>query len=403
MAKATVMAQMAQNLAESGVDRTIRALKLGSVNSTSWPRADLNSDGKSDAYHTLQLITAAEDNGNVNGTSRMALLGYGSDPNAKIKTLVAEGAVTDALGQTAVRQIRLELALQSVFQYGMVGKDSVDLSGATVVDSYDSAVGLYDENVAGYKGFVGTLATTDSKLNVASAEMRGEIATGGGSVAFNGAAKLKPDAATTYTGAQVDAAAKKDFEMDLPTPFVPVAAYTFVAPVNGTSTIDSGAYVLDSIALGNGTLTINGPDKTILVVLGNVDVGNGKIVLQNGAKVELYVRGDFEIGGNGEVNAGGRPINFQAYGIGGAATTALYKFAGTTASCMAVYAPNAAADLKGTDGLRGAIIAKTVKTTGAYSFIYDESLGRELPYGGNYKVQNYTEVRPGESNYVKFP
>ncbi len=418
MSKIALMGYQAQNLAETGLDRVVYAMKQSSstrvyvtsetttasvpysaVKVNPWVSKDINNDGKVDAVLSdYSILTSAGDG--VNSTVRMCVMDLVTDPNKQPKKVVVKATVQDGNGRSATKEIQAEIRTGSVWQYGMVGRDAVGLSGATIIDSYRSDVGVYNAATANYNGFVGTMATGDGKLDVLNAEIKGDIATGGGTVAYGGSAKLYPEAGTTLSGAQIDAAADKKFEMTLDPVTAPSSGLTHIAAISANTTLRPGNYTVPSISINNKTLTLSGSGKFVIVVTGNVDVGNGEIKLTGGGTAEIYVAGSVDVAGNGKINAGGRPQNFQLFGTGAASPMASYKLHGNTISCMAVYAPNASVSLRGTDGLCGAVVAGSIGTTGNYSFHYDETLANVGPTSGTVQISGYREYRPGDSGYV---
>jgi hypothetical protein len=157
------------------------------------------------------------------------------------------------------------------------------------------------------------------------------------------------------------------------------------ATLDGTVPLPCGRYYVASIAGANVTLQVNG--RVALFVSGDVNVTQSLAVqLQPSAELDLFVAGNFAVMGSlavGDANAAARTRLY----VGG---TTLTLSATATPLAADVYAPNATLQLAADLEMWGAIFAKTMQFSGAFTLHYDTSVlaqsGGCAPGGGSCKT-----------------
>ena len=123
--------------------------------------------------------------------------------------------------------------------------------------------------------------------------------------------------------------------------------------------------------------------------------GSDQITIGNNGSLTLYSGGTQNtIGGNGVANQSGYAQNFIMYC---APSVTTLTFNGNGEFIGVICAPNANVTLNGggklNNDFEGALIAKSVKMNGHYSFHYDEALSR-LSNTGRLLITSWDEIDP---------
>jgi len=149
------------------------------------------------------------------------------------------------------------------------------------------------------------------------------------------------------------------------------------ATLDGTVALPCGRYYVASIAGANVTLQVNG--RVALFVSGDVNVTQSLTVqLAPSAELDLFVAGNFAVMGSlavGDANAAARTRLY----VGGATLT---LSATATPLAANVYAPNAILQLAADLEMWGAVFAKTMQFSGAFTLHYDTSVLQLAQSGG---------------------
>ncbi len=149
------------------------------------------------------------------------------------------------------------------------------------------------------------------------------------------------------------------------------------ATLDGTVALQCGRYYVATIAGANVTLQVNG--RVALFVSGDVNVTQSLTVqLVPSAELDLFVAGNFAVMGSlaiGDANAAARTRLY----VGG---TTLTLSATATPLAANVYAPNATLQLAADLEMWGAIFAKTMQFSGAFTLHYDTSVLQLAQTGG---------------------
>jgi hypothetical protein len=149
------------------------------------------------------------------------------------------------------------------------------------------------------------------------------------------------------------------------------------ATLAGTVALPCGRYYVASIAGTDATLQVNG--RVALFVAGDVNVTQSLAVqLAPSAELDLFVAGNFSVIGSlavGDANAAARTRLY----VGG---TTLTLSATATPLAADVYAPNAVLQLAADLEMWGALFAKTMQFSGAFTLHYDTSVLQLAQSGG---------------------
>jgi hypothetical protein len=141
----------------------------------------------------------------------------------------------------------------------------------------------------------------------------------------------------------------------------------------GKSPYDTRTYSL--VASGSRVVTLTGGTY----VFSEVNFSGGAQLIVAGPSV-IYVTGRFDLGGGSVVNSTGIPSDLVVYAhpytLTGlpAPTHSEVIFNGGPEADLAIYAPGVDVTMGGDDDVFGAVVGRTITTTGNPYFHYDEAL-----------------------------
>jgi len=248
-----------------------------------------------------------------------------SNASSTMPIIYSKGFVPAPLGQGYIsRLVQVILVNSTTFSKAIAAKGLVDLSGQSIVDSYDSSNtnystgGQYDPGKRKANGNVTSNSRGNPAVDVGTGHIYGQVDTGpGGSVTVNGGGTVGDLSWTTgiepgYTN--------NDMNASFPDQYPPAGYQLWPPPPAGITNqymLDSGNF---SFAAG---LTLNNSKGTILVQ-GNCNLyiggdfsmsGGAFIYIAPGAKLSLYMDGSqTSISGGGIINAAGTAASFSYYG-----------------------------------------------------------------------------------------
>ena len=323
--------------------------------------------------------------------------------NTNTLMVTATGTVTSAfLDDEIIRgvQIVLETSAYHPYEFGMLGKSHVQLTGNSFMDSFDSTDptkstgGRYVPAKAQANITIATMSSDPSSAihGAGNSTVRGDLKTapGGG---------LQSGGNFAYTGTFAD-----DLDVEIPDVTVP---WTLSPPFSTSLNINnagssrtisiSGDTDLEygSISVsGKGELTFTGNGKLRIYVDGQTQVsGKGQIIIDNAApgnnlQVEFYVNDHTQL--TGLVLGSGLASDLA---IMGTTNCTHIHYSGKSDYIGVVYAPQANFHISGQGGMVGAAVGDTVQMTGQGDFHYDESLG-DIILGsvGAYEIISWVEL-----------
>jgi len=286
--------------------------------------------------------------------------------------------------------------------FGIVGLDSIRMTGTVTTDSYDAS----KESYPGYNGANsnGSIATNGSIDLVGTVDINGDARYGhdpgdadgyneyistNGTVSTGWQAPLSED--ITYTVEGAPAGVSRYSNEDLVYIVAPwnstqfLNALTLALNVGGNSPTDTKVYPLPGspnpnnpaklyfggLGVGaNWTLNLTG-GYYLIYVNGNVLCqSSGSIVLNNGAHVKLVVNGSIDIKGALDVKSV-NPADLEIDVIKAGTTVDLR---GSTSLAAHINAPLSAVTISGTPDFYGTVMGKTLEFNGVSGIHYDESL-----------------------------
>ena len=223
--------------------------------------------------------------------------------------------------------VRVAYALGNPWLYGFFGDQGVDFGGTSLVDSYDSCAGPYDDPLnSGSNVTVGTNATGVDALTLSV----NSVLNGNAVVGLGG----DPTTDITVNGAITGTTSAMSAPRDMTPETMPTGGTPETLTLTGSNVKTLGSpltavtYRLPELKLGSQSKGYIDGDVT-LYVDGNFSIkASAELVLLPGASLTLIVSGDIDVGGNGIVNTSTLPPNLLLYGT---ATTTEVKIHGTAA------------------------------------------------------------------------
>ncbi|MGE5197240.1 MAG: hypothetical protein ACM3IL_01900 [Deltaproteobacteria bacterium] len=357
-------------LAEAGVDKALRELNFGGVPWSGWTSAG----------NTKSLQVSWGQFGDFDITV--------TDPDTDYPKVVSTGMFPSRTAPDRVSRTVEVLAgrFRSAFTYAAFGVSSIDMTGTTLTDSYDSRLGLYNQN--GNKNMNGDVGTNQDMTGVGGIHVYGDVTTGPNGV-FNDQSKVS--GTITHNN-----------DEDFPMPVVPdsLAGLPTGGSIKIATTIPPGDYKFTSMNLaGSDIVTIIGPAN--IYFTGNTSMyttGQSKVVISAASTgpVVIYADGDVTVAGLGLFNESMLPPNLTIYGTSTTSPQTI-KVAGSGSLYGTFYAPKASIDLVGVGGggdLFGAAVGNVVKTSGVAQIHYDEALQQVRLKLGKYIIQSWKD-NPG--------
>ncbi|MBT3193412.1 MAG: hypothetical protein HN341_12745, partial [Verrucomicrobia bacterium] len=278
-------------------------------------------------------------------------------------------------------QIELDQDVHHPYEFGLLGKDHVKMTGNSFMDSFDSSDpakstgGLYDPSKAQGNITVATMSTDPSSAihGAGNSTVRGDLQTAaggglqsGGNFAYTGT--LSHDLDVDFSDVTVPWTLSPPFSTSLS---IKNKKTSQTISLSGDTDLEYG-----SIQVSGGSLTITGSGRLRIYVDGSTHVsGQGEIVIDNSApgndiQVELYVNGHTQFTG---LVLGSQIASDLA--ILGTPNCTHIQYAGKSDYVGTVYAPQANFHVSGQGGMVGAAVGKEIHMTGQGDFHYDEHLG----------------------------
>lgn len=277
----------------------------------------------------------------------------------------------------------------SLFSSASVQKQTINITGSMLTDSYNSDNGSYNVNGnIGNKGNLQTDIGSNGAVNI------GGNSTVNGTITYTGpknpnAISVKGNSATFI---QPGLNTLQPIIFPVPTP----------PPGSPSITIDSKKGF--DFTKGNTLPRDSGGNLipgTYSFVTSGISMNGGSVILPDpstGVKINLYADGNINITGNPMINGfvtttqgsgknkvtvtkpeSGIPGNLIVYGTNNT-TSVIFDVAGTPDLYWVLYAPNADITMKGNMSIYGSIISKTLTVQGNASIHYDTALDK-IPDG----------------------
>jgi len=334
--------QSAKTELRAAVDAAARYAASGISDGTADDKAILQAS-KNPVNGSALILNAADiDAGNWNATTKVftasatplnAVRVRGSCTAAKGNAVPL--AFASIIGKDSCDISASAVATKSqAIDYALVGLDSINMIGSSIVDSYNSDYGPYSS--AGAKSNASIASNGDIGLN-GSPQIKGDADYGmGKSITIGNAA------AVTGTVSELTEPLNSP-AIKLPASYTDLGSYS----AGSNSVLTAGNYYATSFSVSNkAKLTLSGD-------------------------VTIYINGPLSLQGN-VVISDGKPKRFGLRVISGAAVSV-----GGNGSIIAdVYAPHSPLTIGGTGDVYGRYIGKSISTSGTGRIHYDEAIPR---------------------------
>jgi hypothetical protein len=285
----------------------------------------------------------------------------------------------------------------SYFSRAIAANGSIKLSGAAIVDGYNSKIGQYSSTNRNATGGVYTDSQQDKAIDVGSAHIYGMAVTGPGgtvSVADGSVGDMNQTIGIQYGWV--------DNNMNISFQEAATPAGLTTPPTQTRSGVSNIYYLSENsskvIYKYEGDMISNSQNRPIVVtgnatlwVTGNFIVnGMGYVYIAPGASLNLYVGGNGSISGGGVVNdsngnGAGLPGSFSYFGL---PTSTSLTYSGQADFVGTIYAPQAAVNISGGSSVFGAIICDSFTSSGGSGVHYDQGLSG----GGLLTVISWREI-----------
>lgn len=226
---------------------------------------------------------------------------------------------------------------QSPQGYGIIGLDSIRMSGNSRIDSYNSQDGAYSGSISGDDAQVASNGTWNFSGNSGIQ----------GNLYYRGS--TPPDGRASGSRTLMP----QDLSLTVPTlpSSIDGNLEDFHLSGNSTYTLHAGDYKASSFSMsGNSTL--------------NIDASGGP--------VNLYVTGTFNLSGNAKIKVTGNiPANFNI----NMCSSSTISYSGNSHLYAVINAPASRLNLSGNHGLCGTVHVKNINMSGNSGIHYDTSLG----------------------------
>jgi len=256
---------------------------------------------------------------------------------------------------------------------GPHSKGPINMTGGSIIDSYDSALGPYGTNNHGSQVVVSSNAKTTGAISMSggSTHIYGVAATGaGGTVSATGGASV-------VGSTRNDAAIQID---DIVPPVLSSPSSTLPAgKVNGTNynfVAGTGNYQVSTLNIGSGKMVVNGDAVIYITYTGNnafVISGSGSLYITPGSSLTLYSAGQMVISGGGIANGNKDASKLLVNGL---PTCTQITYSGSADFYGILNAPEAAFTLSSsTAASYGTFTVNTATIQGGGGMHYDVNLG----------------------------
>jgi hypothetical protein len=284
-------------------------------------------------------------------------------------------ALRSTAEERATRE-RLELVVREIpdgfFRYAVFGEEGVTFDTSSFVDSYDSALGIYDDQYDTSTGHAGDFGNVGSNADI-TLQTNTEIW---------GNANPGPDGEIVESGQNIFVSGSTDSADELvvlPPIQTPAIASSGDRSVQGTTLVlGPGDVHLRNVNVSSGgKIQIWGPARFVvddLVMAANTTLE----IIASGGPVEIYGTGDFEMRSNSHlVTHTSEPIDAAFYLSGNnidGSPRARIEFNSNSDFVGVIYAPNAAMSIQAMFNVYGSVMARRVDLGSNSAIHYDVNL-----------------------------
>src|SRR6266581_281540 len=248
-----------------------------------------------------------------------------------------------------------------VFKWGIFTQNGITISGGGITDGYNSGNGPYDPTAIDSSG---SLATN------------GNITLSGGGTAVKGdAAAAGTNSGGTVTGSRSNGVTAFP---TLPTLACPAGGYTPAGNVPISSGITYNAATGVLTVSGGKNLTLTPPPSQYYFSSLTLSGGSTLTINSAGQHVDIYIENKLDLSGGGIINTAATQTALGIWACGTPASPQGWTLSGGSGAYFSVYAPNHDITVSGSGDLYGAIVGRSLNSSGGSKVHYDEAL-TQLP------------------------
>ena len=280
--------------------------------------------------------------------------------------------------RNAQKSIYSKTVLKSAFEYAIHVKDNIELLSNTKLDGYDSRNGSYGGFNSGKAIKLGTNSSQERVIAIKTGVnlSNTSIIIVGPEAADDPGAVV--DDKTNWEGS-IFSGPKMIFDTVVPPSTIPWTSSKLSVPMDGTTTITTGKWHVDSAIINpNGKLIID--SDVTLYVKGAFRLKNSgmiRILSSSDSSLKIYMGGDFIADNSTEViNDTEDPTKLKFYGL---PTCAKIILLNSTDFYGAIYAPDTILDIRNSGDIYGSFVGNNMILHNSVNFIYDYALCKSEP------------------------
>lgn len=295
--------------------------------------------------------------------------GLASGATFPLGTTTNTFVVTDGAGLTASCSFKVTVALTSI-----VGVDSVSITGAGPVDSYDSNVGY-----PASKGSLASVVSNGTITMTGSAKVAGNVRSTRAGVVMSGSSKVTGNAtAGTTVSRSGSATVDGTITNNALAPVIALPAVSACGPPYSANSGISGSY---SYNASTGDLSLSGVNIATLAngtyCFHNLSVGNSAQLKVNGP-VTIKLTGTLSVSGAAFINNTTLiPSNLVILSSYGGSNGVSFGNSGN--AHLLIYAPNTGVTISGASPLFGTAAGKSITISNSGMLHYDTRLQSVWP------------------------
>jgi uncharacterized repeat protein (TIGR01451 family) len=330
---------------------------------------DIIADYNSAVNGAVVTYTAPSGSDNCAGATTAQIAGLASGSTFPLGTTTNTFRVTDAAGNTAECSFKVTVALTSI-----VGLDSVSISGAALVDSYDS-----NGSYASTKGNLANVLSNGTITLAGSGKVGGNVRSTRAGINMSGASQITGNATAGTTVTRTGSATVGGtITNNALAPVMTLPPVPACGPPYSSNSGISGTY---SYNASTGDLTLSGVN---IATLANGNYCFHNVTLTNSA--QLKVNGPVVIKLTGTLNTGGAtslpnttlvPSNLRV--LSSYSGTNGVTFGNSASLQLVVYAPQTAVNISGSAPLFGTVAGKSITLSNSGMIHYDTRLKNIWP------------------------
>ncbi len=351
----------ALNLAEAGVEMAIWELNFG----------DISTWSGDDNERTKSISSFLTSMGDVIGDIEIRI----QNPTANTPIIQAIGRYPFRGNLTLDKTIYVSMDRHPFdFTFAAFGNDSLELQGSSQIDSYDSRIGEYGEEIngeenIGSQGHVATNSNLPLSISLSnSAEIFGNATSG---------PESDPESSIVTDDSSVIYGEKKAFSESQEFVSVPTPQGL---PARGGYDLESGENVVISesgeyssfILRANSTVTIT--ENVTLYIAGIFEMNsNSYFNIADGVNATIYLGGSFSMASNSAINNSTKDPTLLAI-LGTDSFTGEMNLPANTTFWGVVYVPRATINITTNENFYGSLVANRINMNSTGQIHYDEAL-----------------------------